>query len=414
MVYLKGKPGKIAYGFGNFGQAFLFHAIGAYLIFFYTDVVHLDPALVSLAFLISYGIWNAINDPLAGHISDRTRTRWGRRIPFILFCTPLMVLLFVLVWTPPTGGVPLAVPFNLWIFFYFAIIIALFELLYTLVTVSYTSLFPEMFEGLKERAEVSIYRQVSAMVGLIIAFATMPLFVDALTGRFGIFGGWTGAGAILGFCAGGAFFISLLGSRERREFSMEKALPFITSFRLAITNRSFFTFASANLMICFIWSWLSAMVPFWTVYVLGLGLQDVPILWLTNFTVAIVLYPLWKKICVRYGSKKTLFLSVSLYTIFLLPILVIGDLWQAIALMAFLGAALSGITIVRDIVLSDVIDEDEINVGLRREGAYFGVNAFIERFSLENNPIFMRRGVPRRMGDSFGICGGIMALLDPS
>jgi GPH family glycoside/pentoside/hexuronide:cation symporter len=189
LIYLKGRPGKIAYGFGNYGQALLFHAIGAYLIFFYVDVVHLAPALVSLAFLISYGIWNAVNDPLVGHISDRTRTRWGRRIPFILFGTPLMVLLFVLIWTPPTGGAPLAVPFNLQIFFYFIIIIALFELLYTLVTVPYTSLFPEMFERIEERAEVSIYRQVSAMVALIIAFAVTPELVDTLTGRVGEFGG---------------------------------------------------------------------------------------------------------------------------------------------------------------------------------------------------------------------------------
>jgi len=314
--------------------------------------------------LISYGIWNAVNDPIAGHTSDRTRTRWGRRIPFILFGTLLVIPLFVLVWTPPTGGMPLAQPFNLWILFYLVIILALYEFLYTLVGVPYMSLFPEMFEKLEERTEVSIYQQVSAMIGLIIAFVATPLLAEALGEKLGILGGWTWASVILGLGAGGAFYISLLGSRERKEFSLEKALPFITSFKLTITNRSFLTFAVTGLMTTFVWSWVSAMVPFWLVYVLGAGLGDAATLYAVKFIIAMAFYPIWKKICLSCGSKKTFALSTSLYVAFLLPILVIDNLSQGIVLAAFLGVAISGMTIVRNIVLSDVIDEDEIKVGL--------------------------------------------------
>jgi GPH family glycoside/pentoside/hexuronide:cation symporter len=379
---MKGRLAKIAYGVGNLGTALFFHTIGTYLIFFYTDVVHLSPALVSLAFAISYGIWNAVNDPLVGYLSDRTRSRWGRRIPYVLFGAPLTFLCFVLVWSPPLGGQPLTTPSYVGTFVYFAITIALFDLMYTAVSVAYIALFPEMYQQLEERTEVSVYRQVAAMVGSALAVAIAPLIVAALSQRFGSLGGWTGAGAILGLIGGSAFWVSLLGSRERAEFRTQAALPLRTAFRVTLTNRSFLTYAGANLMICYIWSWLSAMVPFFTKYVIGAGEQEMSLLFAGMFVTAILLYPLWRWVALRLGSKSTLILAVALFVTFMLLVLAVGNLTQALAWMLLVGSANSGINLVREIVLSDVIDEDELHIGQRREGIYFGVNAFVERLAM--------------------------------
>ena len=370
---------KIAYGVGNMGQALFFNSVQTFLIFFYTDTVRLDPALVGLAFAISYGVWNAINDPLIGVLSDRTRTRWGRRIPYVMFGTPFTILFFVLIWSPPLGGRPLSDPSHLGTFIYFTVIIALFDLAYTAVSVTYTALFPEAFEDLKERTEVSIYRQVAAMVGTALGMAVLPIIVGAFSGRFGDLSGWRWAGVILGLVGGGAFAFSLLGSRERKEASAEAALPLVTAFKETFTNRSFLAFVGANLMICYIWSWLSAMVPFFTKYVIGAEEEQMSLIFIGMFVTSMAFYPLWRKIALRLGSKRTLALSVTLFVLFLLPVLVVKNLPQAFAMMLFVGAANSGITLVRDIVLSDVIDEDESHTERRREGSYFGVTAFIER-----------------------------------
>jgi GPH family glycoside/pentoside/hexuronide:cation symporter len=135
----------------------------------------------------------------------------------------------------------------------------------------------------------------------------------------------------------------------------------------------------ANLMICYIWSWLSAMVPFFTRYVIGAGEEQMSLIFMGMFITAILFYPLWRWIALRLGSKRTLALAVTLFVTFMLLVLVVGNLGQAFVMMLSVGAANSGITLVRDIVLSDVIDEDELRTGRRREGSYFGVNAFIER-----------------------------------
>ena len=370
---------KVAYGVGNLGQALFFNSVQTFLIFFYTDTVRLDPKLVGLAFAISYGVWNAINDPLVGVLSDRTRSRWGRRIPYIAIGTPLTVLLFALVWSPPLRGHPLTNPSSTGIFLYFAVVIALFDLAYTAVSVAYTALFPEAFEGLKERTEVSMYRQMAAMVGTALGVAIMPVIVGSLSGRFGDLGGWRGAGIILGLVGGAAFGFSLLGSRERKQSSAEKPLPLMAAFKETFTNRSFLSFAGANLMICYIWSWLSAMVPFFIKYVIGVRAEQMSLVMAGMFITSMAFYPLWRKVALRLGSKRTLASAVTLFATFMLLVLFVRNLLQAFVMMLLVGAANSGITLVRDIVLSDVIDEDELRTGQRREGSYFGVNAFVER-----------------------------------
>jgi GPH family glycoside/pentoside/hexuronide:cation symporter len=376
---MKDRFAKVAYGVGNLGQALFFNSVQTFLIFFYTDTVRLDPKLVGLAFAISYGVWNAINDPLVGVLSDRTRSRWGRRVPYIAIGTPLTILLFALVWAPPLGGRPLSDPSSIPIFLYFAVIIALFDLAYTAVSVAYTALFPEAFEGLQERTEVSIYRQVAAMVGTALGVAIMPVLVGALSGRFGDLGGWRGAGLILGLVGGAAFAFSLLGSKERKASSAEKPLPIMAAFKQTFTNRSFLAFAGANLMICYIWSWLSAMVPFFTKYVLGVPGEQVSLILVGMFITSMACYPLWRKVALRLGAKGTLAAAVTWFVACMSLVLFVRNLPQAFMMMLLVGAGNSGITLVRDIVLSDVIDEDELRTGQRREGSYFGVNAFVER-----------------------------------
>lgn len=366
---------------GNLGVALFYHAIGAYLIYFYVDVVRLDPALVGLAVSTAYGIWNAVNDPLVGYLSDRTKSRWGRRIPYIMFGTPLAALLFALVWTPPAPE-PLGESYDLAMLAYLAVVLALFDLAYTAVSVPYISLFPEMFEDLAERAEVSAYRQVSAMAGCILAFALTPILASQFSNWLGRVRGWSITGAVLGLIGCAALLTSLLGSRERREFWSEPQPPLLKAFKTTFSNRTFLAFEAANLMICYVWSWLSAMVPFIAKYALGVSEGEVSILFLAMFLSCAALYPLWRRYAVRHGSKETLVISTTLFVLLLSPFLVVRELWQAVLVMLALGAANSGITLVREVVLSDVIDEDELMTGARREGMYFGVNAFIERFSM--------------------------------
>lgn len=126
------------YSLGSFSASILGQTVTTFAIYYYVDVLKVPTKMISLVMLF-YGIWNAINDPLFGQISDTTRTKWWRRIPYVAGFTLPLCIAFALLWMPPY---PAGAEKSLFIWYF--IVIFLFDGLFTIVVLNWTALFPEM------------------------------------------------------------------------------------------------------------------------------------------------------------------------------------------------------------------------------------------------------------------------------
>ncbi len=359
---------KLAYSSGSLAAIISYQAFVTFAQFFYIDELKLPALLVATIGWTIYGVWNAINDPLAGAISDRTHTRWGRRIPYILFCTLPLAVTFALIWTPPFRG---AGQSNL-LFAWFLLFILLFDGLWTVVVLNWTALFPEMYQSLEERAQVSGLRQAFSVIGLLMGAALPPL----LYSRFG----WGTMGLVIASFTALFFFISLLGSRERPELRSE-APPLGFALKATLKNLSFLAFAGANTLIQFSFLVLQSAAPFYAKHVLRASPNETSLLLATPFVGAMLFLFPWTKIIVRLGPRGALMLACLLFGAPWLAFQVISDFTSALIAVAAAAIGLAGLLMLPDILISDVIDEDELNTGARREGIYFGINGFLIRFA---------------------------------
>ena len=158
---------KIAYGAGDMGPAIAANILVFFLLYFFTNVAGLPPGLAGTILAIGK-IGDAINDPVAGILSDRTRTRWGRRIPWMLFGTIPFGLFFFLQWIVPHFSDDKAT--NDWgLFIYYIAIAILFNLAYTAVNLPYTALTPELTQDYNERTNLSSFRFAFSIGGSILS-----------------------------------------------------------------------------------------------------------------------------------------------------------------------------------------------------------------------------------------------------
>jgi len=363
------KSRGLAYSFGAVATALAYQTFATYIIFFYVDVVKLPPYLAAAAMLI-YGIWNAINDPLIGYLSDHTRTRWGRRLPYLAFgAIPLGIVYFFL-WVPPFTSLDQAFP----LFLYFLGFICLFDAFYTITVLNWSALFPEMFASLKERSHVNAFRQSFSLLGLVLGIILPPLIYGSL--------GWSWVGIILGSIITCALLIALWGSKEQLVFSHEKQLPFLASVKATFKNRSFLTFVFANLFVQYSFTLVMATFPFFAKYVLRESVQGTAALMAAAFLTALPMVYVWERLAIRMGAKRTYLTAIVILALALLPLFFVTSFGMALLLAFLVGFGLAGFILVADLLIADVIDEDEINTGTRREGMYLGASAFISRFAI--------------------------------
>ena len=374
---------KLLYASGSLGVALSYQAFGTYIQFLYIDILGLKASLVGIGWSL-YGIWNAVNDPLAGYLSDRTRTRWGRRTPWIAGAFIPLGLFFYLLWVPPA---PLVHGGQAPLFVWFMAAVLIFDLLWTVVVMNWTALFPEMIPEPRERAGVSGWRQLFSVIGLLVGVALPPVLVGA---------DWSGRGPMaLGLAAVTtvAFGLALLGIRERPAAAVEAPLAFGPALAASWRSGPFRWFLVANLHKEFIYSMLTASVPFWAKYVLeirapaavfgltlGPGMQN-SLLLASAFVMALPALPVWTAVARRLGARRGWQIAQAAFALSMLGVFAARDFHQGLAAMSLAGLSLSGLLVTPDLLISDVIDEDETVTGRRREGMYFGLNGFVIRFA---------------------------------
>lgn len=353
------------FGLANLGCAIPYQAVGAIALFYYVDVRRLSPVWAA-AVMTAYAIYNAFNNPVAGYLSDRTRTRWGRRIPFILFGTLPYALFFALLFMAPFDGVAQPVPLLL----YFIVGLFFFETLATLVQTAYYSLLPEMFRDYHERTDVAVRMNIFMTVGLLIGTALPAILAQTL--------GWAWMALLFAAITAAALYLGLPAMFERRTSLEAEAVPLGVALKATLVNRSFVTVVVAQTMRHFATATLAAGMTFYTKYTLGVDPGMTSAILGTAFVVAgLALWPWRQFLARRLEARTTLMLAYGLTAVAVLTLWVAHSIAAALAAAALVGAALAGLILMGDVVLSDVIDEDEVHTGQRREGMYFGMSGLI-------------------------------------
>lgn len=340
---------------------------------FYFSAVGLRIHYVMTAYII-WALWNAINDPIMGLVSDHTRTRWGRRKPYIMIGSIPSVLILIFVWMPPNSNQVIS-------FLYLLLMLFLFDTFYTMLEVPLGCLFPELYTSVEERSEVNNLSQVFSVIGLICAFLIPGILIEDITIREG----YLISGIIMAIILGITLLVSLKwGVLERPEFIHDSEHPFgfFQGLKYTIKNRGFILYTIMFLSYEYVTTMQGTLVPLYSKYVLGVeGTLEASILLVVLFTVAIIAMIIWRILDLKIGSRAAFFISIITYFITILPLTFINDYVNALIVFAILGIGFGGMIYFIYLIIADVIDEDELKTGIRREGSFYGITAFFLRYA---------------------------------
>jgi len=226
---------KFFYGLASLGTATVSSIFAALLPIFYQDYLGLSARWIGIASAI-YAVWNAINDPLFGFITDSTQSKLGRRIPYMRFSAPFLGLTFVLVWFAPEGAG------NQALFWWMLVTMLLYDTCYTIIGLVHGALMPELSESDVERNQLSIASALFGLLGYVFGFLLPDFFRPQANGDTSLLSLRLAMVAV-GIIAAFLIILTTLKVRERREFALVDRPPnFWESLRYTLTSKSFWFF----------------------------------------------------------------------------------------------------------------------------------------------------------------------------
>lgn len=358
---------KFFWGVAALGTSLISGIYGGLLTIFYQDYLGLSARWIGIAATI-YAVWNALNDPLFGYITDNTRSRRGRRIPYMRFTAPFLALTFILVWfAPPKAG-------QQTLFWWMLVTMLLYDTCYTIIGLVYSALLPEITESDAQRNTLQISSSLFAMLGTLLGFV-IPDFVRPKTGESSLIPLYV-AMVIVALFAMSLILITTFKIKERREFAIvDKPVKVMDAIKFTFTSKSFLILVAENFMAILMSSLLLGSIYYLADYVLKWPAIQLLAFLFIPLIIGIPLTTLVRKRMGVVGAQQFLLVlaGIGLVAVAFVPAPLIP------ACIALAGLGLAGPQTLTNVLFAQVADEDELRSGQRREGAFFGVNALITK-----------------------------------
>jgi GPH family glycoside/pentoside/hexuronide:cation symporter len=357
---------KIIYGSGDLGFSLNNSIITAFFSVFMVTVVGMPPGLVAIIFIVGRS-WDFINDPIIGHLSDRTRTRWGRRRPFLLFGAIPFGLSFALLWLGPDFN-------RTGLIIYYSLAYIVYEALATTVYMPYFALTPELTDDYDERTKLTSFRMMFNIIGSLTAYI-LPLLI--------IGNDWTQAtkqdvltmALIAGAIAATPILLVFFGTKEKQEYQRESLPKFFPSLKAAFKNRPFVFGA-----LMYLFTWMTIIVvesnlQFFIIYVVERQSQSM-IIMVSIFVTAIFALPIWNWVSKHWNKRYAYISGVAFWAVVMMVLIFMSPetpFWLILLLCVMAGIGVSAAQVLPWAIIPDAIEWEEWQTGQRNEGMFYSL-----------------------------------------
>ncbi|MEA5516558.1 MFS transporter [Nodularia sp. UHCC 0506] len=379
---------KLAYGAGDFGPAITGNISIFFLLVFFTNVAGIPPGLAGSVLMIGK-IWDAINDPIIGVLSDRTKSRqWGRRLPWMFYGAIPFGIIFFLQWIVPRFSTDQSG--NIWpLFWYYVAIGLLSQVFYTVVSLPYTAMTPELTQDYDERTSLNSFRFAFSISGSILSLILAQIIFSQISDREQQYLVLAAICAVISVLS---LYVCIFGVRDRvlafeakrNQIEQPASIPFFEQLKIVFSNRPYLFVIGI-----YLFSWLGVQVtattiPYFVINYMRLNDSDVPSVMIAVQGTALLMLFVWSALSKKIGKKVVYFLGMSLWIIaagglfFLQP----GQIGLMYLMAVMAGVGVSTAYLVPWSLIPDVIDLDELQTGQRREGIFYGFMVLLQKLGL--------------------------------
>ncbi|GAA2212058.1 MFS transporter [Nonomuraea monospora] len=362
------------YAIGMFGTSIPINMIKGSMILYYVDILGLDVRAYG-AVMVIYAVIDALDNPLLGHLSDRTRTRFGRRRPWLLAGAPMLAACMIAFFSAPSSleGMGLVV--------WFAVFAILCEAFDSMLNANYGALLPELYPRERDRAVANSLRQGFQLVALVISLAVTPLLTTSVFGTEESTEGFQTTAVIYGVVAVVVIAFMALSARERPRYSTRERPRLLPSVWSIVRNPLFWTVGLTGACYGIAMALVLSGIQLYVRYSLGLPVVNALYLQGVVILVSAAGLAVWTRVVARRGAMWAWRIAFAALAVSFAALFFATDLVTAIAAGVLVGAGWSGMLATNDLIVARVLDADATRNGEHREGLFLSAFGFFSRLN---------------------------------